>query len=135
MKTLITTTALVLSMTATAAAAGPLPSYQLAGGPIFAGNVVDLDCFYINFGGASITPTVQQIFQYNSTTPMNSNSSCPNGIAVAPNQSCTVYTTDAVQSYVPYACKLTFSAPAKNVRGKLQLFDSSINIVSEADLR
>src|SRR5205814_3053971 len=124
MKMLLTAIALILTMTAAASATEtPTGSTVLGGGPLYDGAQNSLYCFYINVGAASITPTAQEIFKQSSTTPIASTTSCANGTAIAPNQSCILYSTSSLDGGYPYACKLTFSTVARGVRGAVQLLD------------
>jgi len=134
MKTLLAATALVLSMTAIASAAETPrgTSNVLAGGPIYATNATYYYCWFINFGSATITPTAQLVFQ-DSTTAINSNLSCANGSPVPVNGTCFIYPQSAEGA--PFACKVTFSVAATNVRGALQAFDSNYNLLSTVELR
>jgi hypothetical protein len=135
MKTLLITSALVLSMTAAANAADTRGSTVLAGGPLFATTEEDLDCEYINFGTTNITPLTQQLFANGSTTEIATSFGCANGTAVAPNQTCYIYPTDFLNTNLSYSCNVTFSTPATNVRGTFILYDSSYNILSAVNLR
>lgn len=135
MKTLLTATALILSLTGAASAADePKGNDVLAGGPIYAGGQYFMQCYFINFGSANVTPIAQELFGISSTTPLNSASSCANGSAIVPNQTCYASLPAAAPSG-PLSCKMTFSGPAKNVRGALELYDSTGNLLSTVELR
>jgi len=119
MKTLATATALILCMTGAALAAEtPTASPVLSGGPLYSDNEVNKYCFFINFGSTSITPMSQELFDSLSTSPVNSTSSCANGVAVAPNKTCNIAPTSALGGVV-VSCKVTFTTAASKVRGAL----------------
>src|SRR5690348_2193807 len=132
MKALLTVTALILSTTAAALAAEtPTGSTVLSGGPLYTpGNPPGLICQYINFGGANITPTSQQIFDAASTTEIASTSTCANGNPVTANQTCLISPQSALPEGQLFSCKLTFSTAATHVRGALQLFENATPTVS-----
>jgi hypothetical protein len=127
MNTLLTATALILSMTAAASAAEPpRGNTVLSGGPLYTpGNPPGLLCEYINLGAASVTPTAQQIFEAGSTTEIASSSTCATGNPVASNQTCLVSPKNALPEGLLYSCKLIFSTTAAQVRGSLQVFENS----------
>src|SRR5580700_2690259 len=134
MKTLLTATAFVLCMTAATNAATDITSYVFAGGPIYAPHQYIVFCEFINFGMPKVTPTSQQIFEAGSTTALTSTSSCANGTPVAPNQTCYIL----IEGGLPYeglSCTVAFSQPTTHIRGALQLFDSSDNVLSTTELR
>ncbi|HEY3776916.1 MAG TPA: hypothetical protein VGL35_02540 [Rhizomicrobium sp.] len=122
MKTLFTATAVVVSMTAVASAADASKGDMIAGGPIYAGinSPSSLLCEFINLGTTNITPISQQLFELNSTTAYGSASSCANGSAVVPNQTCYIYPDGQVTT--PISCTVTFSGSAAKVRGALQIY-------------
>jgi hypothetical protein len=95
---------------------------MIGGGPIYAGNnsPSSLLCEFINLGTTNIMPASQQLFELNSTTAYDSESSCANGSAVVPNQTCYIY--PAGQVTVPISCTVTFSGSAARVRGALQIY-------------
>ena len=137
MKTLLTATAIVLSMTAAAGAAEASRATEtLAGGPIYAGGQGGAFCEFINVGTANITPTTQSLFEDFSTTALPTNSSCPNGTPVAPNQTCYIYNTGTLTSGYSISCALTFNAPVTNVRGALELYESDFTtLLATVELR
>jgi hypothetical protein len=134
MKTLFTTTALVASMTAVANAASSSRVDVLSGGPIYAGNnsPSSLMCQFINLGTTSVTPTSQELFELNSTTAIGSSSSCANGSAVAPNETCYIYPNGQITA--PISCKVTFGGSAASVRGALQIYNADI-LIATVELR
>jgi len=134
-KALVTAAAVVLAMTAAASAAeAPKASDALASGTLYSSTEAGLNCFFTNFGSTNVTVTAQEVFSTGSTTAIVTDPTCGNGTAVAPNQTCIIYP----QSFSPeagYSCKVTFSTAATNVRGALQLFDSSENAQGSTELR
>ena len=133
MKTLLTATALVLSMTAVANAAEPPrgASNVLGTGPIYQPNINILYCGYTNLGTASITPTAQMFYDTNGAVNPTS-TTCANNNAIAPGKSCFVL-LDGAQEYT--ACEVTFSGPATNVRGLVLLFDGGDNYQGSVEMR
>ena len=135
MKTLLTATALILSMTAAANAAEPARSFVLAGGPIYSLAQNTLLCKYINFGSINIIPTAQEIFSADSTTALTSSySSCANGTPIVPNQTCFTIIEGGLPAHF-LSCKVSFSTAATNVRGALELYDNNSNLVDTVELR
>lgn len=135
MKTLLTATALVLSMAAGANAAdAPRGSTVLAGGALYAASQNTLYCFFTNFGTTNMTATAQQIFALGSTTAIASTSSCSDG-TVLPNEQCFIVPANSLSSGDSYACKVTFSTAATNVRGALEIIDSALNPLATVELR
>ena len=123
MKTLFTAAALILSVT-TANAASDL----LAGGSLFDSNEYATLCSFINLGTANVTPTSQELIGIDSV------SSCRNGSPVAPNHGCVIHDKNPLTTqYV--VCKVTFSGPATDVRGSLQLYDKNSNSLATVELR
>ena len=137
MKTLFIATALILSMTAAAnAAEAPTGSTLLGAGPLYVSQQNgNLFCMFINEGAASITPTAQEIWKLYSTTPVPSQGNCANGSAVAPNQTCYIQPQDYLTYNYLYSCKVSFSTAAAKVRGVLQIYDNSYNVLGTAELR
>jgi hypothetical protein len=135
MKTLLTATAIIFSMTAAGNAAdAPRASDVLSGGAIFGYTSSSAECEFINFGTTNVTPLSQEIFIDGSTSQFSSASTCANGTAIVPNQTCIIYTTSTLYYYAT-SCKVTFNGPATNVRGALQILDSNYNILAEVELR
>lgn len=126
MKTLLTTTALVLALTA-GAYAGP----QLSAGPIYSAHASSGYCWFTNLGAANITITSQLMYTWTSTTPISTSASC--GGTIVPAQSC--YITPTTSDYNALSCKVTFSTKAADVRGSLELTDASGNEISQVELR
>jgi hypothetical protein len=132
MKTRLTAIALVVSMTtASAANAGG----QIAGGPIYANGEFTIYCYFVNFGSTKVTPKSQQLFLVGSATPLASESSCPNGSPVAPNQSCYTVPAATLPTNVGTSCKVTFSGSATDVRGALEIFDRDGDALATVELR
>ena len=127
MKKLLTTTALMLAMTAGANAA------QLLAGPIYSSNAVLSYCWYTNLGTASVTPTSQVMYAWNSTTALGTYTSCSNGTSIGLGRSCYIYPTTAYNAGV--SCKVVFSASVANIRGSVELTDSAGNELSQVELR
>jgi hypothetical protein len=127
MKRLLTTTALVLAMTVGANAV------QLGAGPIYSASGYNGICWYINLGTTNITPTSQLMYSYASTTALSTANSCANGSPVGPGKSC--YSYPDGPPFDGLACKVTFSTSAVNVRGSLELEDSSGNVLSQVEMR
>jgi hypothetical protein len=127
MKTLLTTTALVFAMTAGANAA------QIGAGPIYAPKGNYGYCWYINLGTGNITPTSQLLYAVFSNTPIPSSDSCATGSPVPIGQSCYIYPNSS--PYTSLACKVAFSTSPANVRGSLELLDTSNNVLSQVELR
>jgi hypothetical protein len=126
MKTLFTTSALVLAMTVGANAA------QLAAGMIYNAGASFGYCWYTNLGTTNVTPTAQVMYSWNSNTAIASSSICPNGSPVAPGTTCYLYPNSG---YTGLACKVTFSTSPVNVRGSLELTDPSGDELSQVELR
>jgi hypothetical protein len=137
MKTLLTATALILFMTATASAtdAGTTDKSVLASGPVLAPNASALDCFFINIGTADVVPSEQLIYESTSTTPLRATSTCPNGTSVTPNMTCIIIPAESLPSNVTLSCKFTFNSTAANLRGVIELFDANNNLLLTADMR
>jgi hypothetical protein len=127
MKTLLTTTALVLAMTAGANAA------QLGAGPIYSGNAYSGICWYINLGATNITPTSQIMYSAFSATAISTTNTCNTGSPVGPGKSCYFY--PSATPYDGLACKVVFSTSPVNVRGSLELIDSTGNELSQVEMR
>jgi hypothetical protein len=135
MKPLLIATAAVLSMTAAAGAAdAPRPITMLAGGPLIDGNEANIYCEFTNFGSTSITPIAQQLYLTNSTTAISSGASCPNGSPVAPLQGCYIYSTSTFPHFGA-SCQVTFSGSAVNVRGAVQILNTSYDTLATTELR
>jgi hypothetical protein len=135
MKTLLTATALILSMTAAANAVDTAGSDVLAGGPIISANETTFYCFYMNFGATSITPSAQLLYSFDGTTTntVTAGTSCKNGIAVAANKACWIFASGPLSGFA-YSCAVTFDTAAKHVRGAAELGDSSGNVQSTVEL-
>ena len=127
MKTLLTTTALVLAMTVAANAA------QLGAGPIYSANAFFGYCWWTNLGSANVTPTSQVMYSYTSNVAIPIYNSCANGSPVGPGTSCYFFPTSPPVSGI--SCKVVFSTSVANVRGSLELTDGSSNEVSQVELR
>jgi hypothetical protein len=135
MKTLITATALILSMTAAADATDPPKATDVLGsGPIFDINETGFYCEFVNLGTSNITPIAQQVFEDSSTNALSTNSNCANDSPVAPNQTCIISPSSSVND-VSLSCKVTFSGAATNVRGAFELYDNSLNALATVELR
>jgi len=127
MKTLLTTIALVVAMTAGANAA------QLGAGPIFSNSAYFGYCWWINLGSANITPTSQDMYLLNSNIAVSTHSTCPNGSPVSPGTSCETFPVN--EGVNGLSCKMVFSTSAVNVRGSLELTDANSNELSQVELR
>jgi hypothetical protein len=125
LKSVLTAAAFAMSMTTVAHAAD-----VIAGGPVYAGNnsPSSLLCEFINLGSTNATPISQQLFELNSTTAYGSSSSCANGSAVVPNETCYIYPTGPVT--VPISCKVTFGGSAAKVRGALQIYSGDTTLAT-----
>ena len=127
MKTLLTTTALVLAMAAGAYAG------QLSAGPIFSFGAASGYCWYINLGAVNITPTSQLMYSFTSNSPIPTTDYCTTGNPVVPGQSC--YIQPTTTGYNVLSCKVVFSDKVVAMRGSLELFDGGGNFVSQVELR
>jgi hypothetical protein len=135
MKKLLTTTALILAMTAGAnASETPTGSTVLAGGPLYAASQNMLFCFFTNIGTTNLTATAQQIFALGSTTAIASSSTCPDGLLL-PNQQCYIAPTNSLSSGDSYTCKVTFNTTTTKIRGALEIYDSAQNPLATVELR
>jgi hypothetical protein len=126
MKRLLTTTALVLATTAGANAA------QLGAGPIYSTNATFAYCWWINLGTASVTPTSQVMYPWNSNTAISTANTCPNGSPVGLGTTCYIYPGSTINGL---SCKVAFGTSVANVRGSLELTDGSSNEISQVELR
>jgi hypothetical protein len=106
----------------------------LAGGPTFQGGQTQVTCYYINMGTTSITPTAQNIYGEASTTPiLNPSLGCPTGSPVAPKTTCFVHVS--IGSTGAHSCLVTFSTAATNVRGALEVRNSSDDPIARVEMR
>ncbi|HLY04181.1 MAG TPA: hypothetical protein VKR31_00380 [Rhizomicrobium sp.] len=134
-RVLLTATAFTLSLAAAAnAAEAPKAGDVLAGGPIFSGSQSYFYCEFINLGTSNITPTAQQVFVDFSTTAVSTGTSCANGTAVPPNQTCFIYPSSSLPTD-SLSCKVSFSGPVTNVRGAFELYDSNYDTLATVELR
>ena len=134
MKTLLTATALILSMTATASAAeAPRGSDTIGSGPIYANNENWFYCSYTNLGLAPITVTGQEVYQ-DTGIPVSISTSCANGTIIGTGQACNIQPTKAFVAG-GYSCMLTFSTAAAHVRGVMQIYDANFNSLAMTELR
>jgi len=127
MKTLLTTSALVLAMTAGANAA------ELAGGPIYSANGNFALCWFVNLGTTNVTPTSQALYAWNSNVAISTSYSCATGSPVGPGTTCYIFPNST--PVVGLSCKFVFSTAVTNLRGSLELTDSSENELSQVELR
>jgi len=127
MKRLLTTTALVLAMTVGANAA------QLAAGTIYSANASFGYCWWTNLGTTNVTPTSQVMYTWYLNTAISTSGSCSNGSPVGPGTTCYIYPSST--GYVGLSCTVVFSTSVANVRGSLELTDSSGNELSQVELR
>jgi hypothetical protein len=128
MKTLLITTAFVFAMTLGANAA------QLGAGPIYSANAHYAYCWWINLGTATVTPTSQLMYSFNSNTAISTSSTCPNGSPVGLGTSCWIYPNSS-GGITGLSCKVVFSMGVANIRGSLELVDPSNNEISQVELR
>ena len=126
MKKLLTITALVLAMTVGANAA------QLSAGPIYSHNGYYAYCWFTNLGNANITPTLQVMYAWYSTTVLSTYTSCATNSAVVPGQSC--YISANTAPLTGASCKVVLSTSG-GARGSLELTDEYQNELSQVELR
>ncbi|HEX3431703.1 MAG TPA: hypothetical protein VHT03_12545 [Rhizomicrobium sp.] len=132
MKTLLAATAFILSLTA-ANAADAAPSTVLAGGPIYSANALNAICWFANLGTANVTPTSQAMYTWDSNVAISTVNSCPSGNPVSPGTTC--YILPSNPPVRGPSCKFVFSTAVTNLRGSLELTDSSVNEISQVELR